>query len=276
MQKSGGGVSFSDYMKQFTPVFKSVMPKGFTPERLTQMAITARNRTPKLADCDMGSFLSCCLQCASLGLEPSAVDGLGRAYIIPRWNSKAKHYEATFIIGKNGLLELVRRTGKVSSIRTQCVFDGDDFYFHEDEDGLHFEFKPSLTAEHTYETFRLVYLVARLNDGGMVFLYMSRNEVDEIMKRSQSKDRNGNATGPWKTDYFAMAEKTIIRRACNRGMLPMSVEVGQAFSSEDTRPVVLDEDGYEVLANMPNAVPAEVPDNVDPETGEIQEETKND
>lgn len=270
MQKSGQK-QFSDYMKQFTPVFKSVMPKGFTPERLTQMAITAHSRTPKLSECDMASFLSCCLQCASLGLEPSAVDGLGRAYIIPRWNGKTKKYEATFMIGKNGLLELVRRTGEVSSIRTQCVFEGDEFDFSEDENGLHFYFKPSLTAEHSYETFKLVYLSARLKDGGSVFLYMSRNEVDAIADRSQSKDRNGKLTGPWRTDWLAMAEKTIIRRACNRGMLPMSVEIGQAFNSEDTRPVVLDEDGYEVLSNLPDAV--EVPANVDPETGEIQEES---
>lgn len=273
IKQGGKPQSFSDYMKQFTPVFKSVMPKGFTPERLTQMAITARSRTPKLSECDMTSFLSCCLQCASLGLEPSAVDGLGRAYIIPRWNKNTKSYEATFLVGKNGLLELVRRTGQVSSIRTQCVFEGDEFDFYENETGLHFDFKPSLTAPHSYDTFKLVYLVARLKDGGMVFVYMSRNEVDAIRSRSQSKDRSGNPVGPWREDYLAMAEKTIIRRACNRGMLPMSVEMGTALANDDAKPVVLDEEGYEVLANMPNAVPAEVPENVDPETGEIQEES---
>ena len=53
----------------------------------------------------------------------------------------------------------------------------------------------------------------------------------------------------------------------------MSVEMGTALANDDAKPVVLDEEGYEVLANMPNAVPAEVPENVDPETGEIQEES---
>ena len=150
-----------------------------------------------------------------------------------------------------------------------CALEGDEFDFYENETGLHFDFKPSLTAPHSYDTFKLVYLVARLKDGGMVFVYMSRNEVDAIRSRSQSKDRSGNPIGPWRDDYLAMAEKTIIRRACNRGMLPMSVEMGTALANDDAKPVVLDEEGYEVLANMPNAVPAEVPENVDPETGEI-------
>ena len=270
-QANNSSVSFSNFMKQFKPVFQSVLPTGFTADRLVQMAITAHNRTPKLKECDMSSFLSCCLQCASLGLEPSAVDGLGRAYIIPRWNGKTRHYEATFQIGKNGLLELVRRTGQVTSIRTQCVFEGDDFSFWEDELGVHFNFKPNLESEHSYDTFRLVYLSARLNDGSPVFVYMSKKEVDEARTHSQSKDRSGNIIGPWRDFYFAMAEKTIIRRACSRGMLPMSVEVGGAIASDDSTPVVLDKDGYEVLDSI-----GDVPENVDPETGEIKEDSDDD
>ena len=266
------GQSFSDYMKQFTPVFKSVMPKGFTPERLTQMAITARNRTPKLAECDMSSFLSCCLQCASLGLEPSAVDGLGRAYIIPRWNGKTRTMEAQFQLGKNGMLELVERTGKVSSIRTQCVYDGDRFEFWEDENGIHFEYRPKLDSIRDKNHLKLVYLSCRLKDGGSVFLYMSKNEIDSIMQRSQSKDRNGNVTGPWVTDYEAMAEKTVIRRAFNRGMLPRSVEINQGIAQDETTPVVLDESGCEVLSAIPQPEGADIPENVDPETGEIKED----
>lgn len=265
-QQRGG--TFGDYMKQFAPQFKAVMPKGFTPERLIQMAATARQRTPKLADCDMGSFLSCCLQCASLGLEPSAVDGLGRAYILPRWNGKTRRQEATFLLGKNGMIELVQRSGKVSSLRTQCVYEGDDFDFGEDEDGLHFHFKPDFDAVHSPESLKLVYLSCRLNDGGTVFAYMSKRELDDVRDEHAAKDRNGKVVGPWVSDYEAMCEKTVIRRAFSRGMLPRSVEIAKAIASDEQTPIVLDEDGYEVFDKMPEAIPA----NVDAETGEVVED----
>lgn len=258
--------TFKDYMQRLAPTFQSVMPKGFTSERLVQMAISARNQTPKLAECDMSSFLSCCLRCASLGLEPSAVDGLGNAYILP-YKEKGGKMLAQFQLGKNGMLELVKRSGLVSTIRTQCVYEGDDFDYYEDEGGLHFHYRPNLEAPHGEANLKLVYLSAHMKDGGSVFLAMSKNEVDAIKARSKAQ-----GFGPWKTDYEAMAEKTVIRRAFNRGLLPRSVEVAKAVSQDETTPEVYTEDGqrifgYEVTADDAEVI--EVPDNVNPETGEV-------
>lgn len=262
MQQAGEHRTFDKYMEKLAPTFAKVMPKGFTPERLVQMAISARNQTPGLAECDMSSFLSCCLRCASLGLEPSAVDGLGNAYILPYNDRKNNRVLAQFQLGKNGMLELVQRSGKVSSIRTQCVFEGDDFDYYEDEGGLHFHYRPNLEVEHSEQTMKLVYLSARLKDGGSVFLVMSKKEVDQIKARSKA-----SSFSPWKTDYLAMAEKTVVRRAFNRGMLPRSVEVAKAVQQDESTPVILDEDGYQVFGEQPPAI--EVPAGVDPSTGEV-------
>lgn len=258
--------TFKDYMQRLAPTFQSVMPKGFTSERLVQMAISARNQTPKLAECDMSSFLSCCLRCASLGLEPSAVDGLGNAYILP-YKEKGGKMLAQFQLGKNGMLELVKRSGLVSTIRTQCVYEGDDFDYYEDEGGLHFHYRPNLEAPHGEANLKLVYLSAHMKDGGSVFLAMSKNEVDAIKARSKAQ-----SFGPWKTDYEAMAEKTVIRRAFNRGLLPRSVEVAKAVSQDETTPEVYTEDGQRIFGYEDTADDAEVievPDNVNLETGEV-------
>lgn len=272
ISKASGGLAtgkkdtFKDYMQRLAPTFQSVMPKGFTSERLVQMAISARNQTPKLAECDMSSFLSCCLRCASLGLEPSAVDGLGNAYILP-YKDKSGKMLAQFQLGKNGMLELVKRSGLVSTIRTQCVYEGDDFDYYEDEGGLHFHYRPNLEAPHGEANLKLVYLSAHMKDGASVFLAMSKNEVDAIKARSKAQ-----SFGPWKTDYEAMAEKTVIRRAFNRGLLPRSVEVAKAVSQDETTPEVYTEDGqrifgYEEVADEAEVI--EVPENVNPETGEV-------
>ncbi len=256
-------MTFNDLIESKKGAFQAVMPKGFTADRLVQMAISARNTTPHLAECDASSILSCCLRAASLGMEPSAVDGLGRAYILPYRNGKTGAYEAQFVLGKNGMLELVQRSGLVASIRTQCVYEGDDFDWYEDEDGLHFHYRPDLSAPHGRENMRLVYLSARLKDGGSVFCAMSRREVEEVEGRSKAK------FGPWKTDWEAMAEKTVIRRAFNRGMLPRSVEArdaARAIAEDGATPVIVDGEGFRVF----DGVDGEAVE-VDAETGEVAE-----
>nr|DAM53697.1 MAG TPA: RecT protein [Caudoviricetes sp.] len=241
------------------------MPKGFTPERLTQLAIATYKQIPDLKECSVQSMLSCCLKCAEIGLEPN--DIMGNAYILPYNNRHTGRKEAQFILGKNGMLELVRRSGQVKTVRTQCVYEGDDFEYWEDETGVHFSFKPNLDADHSAKKLKLVYLSCHLKDGGFVFLQMSKKEVDEVKDRSKA-----SKFGPWASDYAAMAEKTVIRRAFNRGLLPRSVEVAKAVTDDDSTPIVLDEEGNRLFEDPLAPEPTDVPANVDAETGEIIEE----
>ena len=257
--------SFAGLIKRCAPQLQAVMPKGFTPERLTQLAIATYKQIPDLRECSVQSMLSCCLKCAEIGLEPN--DIMGNAYILPYNNRKTGRKEAQFILGKNGMLELVRRSGQVKTVRTQCVYEGDDFDYWEDETGVHFSFKPNLDADHSAKKLKLVYLSCHLKDGGFVFLQMSKKEVDEVKDRSKA-----SKFGPWSSDYAAMAEKTVIRRAFNRGLLPRSVEVAKAVTDDESTPVILDEDGTRIFDDPLAPEPTEVPANVDAETGEIIEE----
>lgn len=68
--------------------------------------------------------------------------------------------------------------------------------------------------------FRCVYAVYHLKDGFSDFLVLSRDDVEGYRKRSPSQ-KNG-LSGPWKTDYDAMAKKTAIRRLAV--YLPMQVD----------------------------------------------------
>jgi recombination protein RecT len=257
--------SFAGLIKRCAPQLQAVMPKGFTPERLTQLAIATYKQIPDLKECSVQSMLSCCLKCAEIGLEPN--DIMGNAYILPYNNRHTGRKEAQFILGKNGMLELVRRSGQVKTVRTQCVYEGDDFDYWEDETGVHFSFKPNLDADHSAKKLKLVYLSCHLKDGGFVFLQMSKKEVDEVKDRSKA-----SKFGPWASDYAAMAEKTVIRRAFNRGLLPRSVEVAKAVTDDDSTPIVLDEEGNRLFEDPLAPEPTDVPANVDAETGEIIEE----
>lgn len=55
-----------------------------------------------------------------------------------------------------------------------------------------------------------VYMIANFKDGGHYFQVMNADEIEAAAKRSPSY---GKAVSPWKSDYEAMAKKTVIRRA---------------------------------------------------------------
>ena len=220
------------------------------PQRMMQLAISAYNTTPKLSECSTVSVLSCVMKCAALGLEPSAVDGLGRAYILPYFNGKTRHMEAQMIIGYKGMIDLARRSGELASIHAQPVYEGDSYKHWEDESGQHFRFAAA-DVPHDADRLTDVYVCAHLKDGGFVFETMTKREVDEVRKRSKASN-----SGPWVTDYVAMALKTVIRRSFK--YLPVSVEAKEAAASDGSTP-----DYSSVLSPV-----VSMPEGVDAETGE--------
>lgn len=207
---------------------EAVMPKHMSSERLFQLAISAINQTPKLAECDPATLLSCVMKCSALGIEPSAVDGLGRAYIIPRWNSKTRKSEATFMLGYKGMIALARRSGEIKDISARAVYQGDTFEY---EFGLDEKLRHvPLNRRHSEgEKPEFVYCVAHFKDGGHYFDVMTAAEIEAIRKRSSAAE-----SGPWVTDYEAMAKKTVVRRAFP--YLPVSIEAQSAAIADETVP----------------------------------------
>lgn len=198
-----------------------VASKHTDPKRLMALAISTINKNPKLGACTESSVLSCLMRCSTLGLEPSDVDGLGRAYIIPYGN------QATFILGYKGMIELARRSGEIKDISARAVYDGD---FFEYEYGLDEKLRHIPGAgEKTPDKLTHVYCVVHFKDGGHYFDVMTKAEVEKI--RARSKAAKGN-TSPWTTDYEAMAKKTVIKRA--NPYLPLSVEAKTAIASDET------------------------------------------
>lgn len=254
--RQDGGTDFKALLERCAPQFRAVMPKAMTPERMIQIGAAAYKQTPKLSECSTASVLSCIMTACALGVEPSAVDGMGNCYVIPRKNGRTGRMEAQFLLGKNGMVELALRSGNVKAIRTQCVYQGDTFWMRDGQSGLEWGFEPDLTASHADSDLELVYLTAELADGTRAFDYMTRAEVDAVKGRSQAK------TGPWVTDYAAMAEKSVIRHAFNRRVLPVTAAAQRAISADGTVPVAVDERG--------DAVPGGLVD-VDPVTGELTE-----
>ena len=268
MNHQTGG--FEGLLKRSWPRIEQVMPKHMSRERMFQLALSAYNQTPGLAQCTPQSVLSCLMKCSALGMEPSAVDGLGRAYILPYNNRKTGHKEAQFILGYKGMIDLARRSGQLVDISARAVHEGDEFDY---EYGLTESLRHVPSTEPVDDRkLTHVYMVAHFRDGGHYFDVMSKAEVDSIRKRSKASDR-----GPWVTDYEAMAKKTVVRRAFP--YLPVSVESAMDVAADETTPVAVDDEGISLFADKIEAPEAQTaiegnvddaPDGVDHETGEIR------
>lgn len=218
-----------DMLMKSWPRIQAVIGNNMSGERLYQLCVSTINKEPKLAECSPESVLSCFMKCSALGLEPSSVDGLGRAYILPYGNRRNGSVDATFILGYKGIIDLARRSGQIKSLHAQAVYEGDEFDTWEDESGQHFRFHQARDVEHSEQKLTDVFVNAQLMTGGFVFEHMTRSEVDQIRRRSKASNN-----GPWVSDFEAMAKKTVIRRVFP--YLPVSVNASSAVTADETTP----------------------------------------
>lgn len=156
--------------------------------------------------------MKCLLDLSAAGLEP---DGR-RAHLIPYGN------ECTLIIDYKGLVELIRRSGEVVGLRAETVCEFDEF------DWINGEITHKVDWRRPRGEVQAVYAEAKMKDGETQTAVMTREEVEEIRKRS----RAGN-NGPWVSDWSEMAKKTAVRRLSK--MLPLSSEVAQNIAADDNQ-----------------------------------------
>lgn len=217
--------SIENLLKSNWKKIEQVMPKHMNSDRLYQIAVSTLSRNPRLAACDIVTILSCVMRCSALGLEPNDVDGLGRAYLIPRKNNKRGIDEATFLLGYTGMIELAMRSEKIKSLAARAVYVDDIFEY---ELGLEEKLKHiPLTQNKTPDKLTHVYLVAHFTNGGHYIDVMTKDDVEEVRKASSSPNR-----GPWVDNYEAMARKSVVRR--NWRYLPISIDAQKAATMDES------------------------------------------
>jgi recombination protein RecT len=198
-----------DTMKQQWAV---VLPKCLTADRLARVALTQLRKTPKLGQCNQGSFLSALMTCAELGIEPN-----GRhAHLIPYGQ------DCTLIIDYKGLVELAMRSGKISRIHADVVCENDTISI---KNGI---ITHEINPLKERGTMVGAYAMCAFIDGTEKHEYMSKKEVDSIRDRSRA-----GKSGPWVSDYNEMAKKTVFRRMSK--WLPLSPEIMDSIEKDADR-----------------------------------------
>ena len=240
--------TLKDFVQAMEGQFAKALPKVITPDRFTRIALTALSSNPKLMECDRNSFLGALMNAAQLGLEPNTP--LGQAYLIPFKNTRRGITECQFQSGYKGLLALAYRSGEVSTVQAQVVYEHDKFEY---ELGL----EPKLVhipADGDRGAAVRVYAVFKLKNGGYSFEVMSMEDV----KRHAQKYSQAYKTGysPWQSNFEEMAKKTVLKKVLKYAPVRSDFIV-DAVQKDDTT------QKYDVEANEFI---------IDTETGEVMNE----
>lgn len=204
--------------REFAKALGGVIPA----DKFMRLCVTAYNSNADFSRCAPASFIQAAMQAAQCGLEPNTVTG--EAYLIPFHNGKKNIDEVQFQLGYKGLIKLAYRTGEIASIEARTVYENDEFVY---ELGLDTKLrhKPFLNGERGEAI--AYYAIVRLKNGGYNFEVMTKTDVIAFAK-VKSKTFS---FGPWKTDFDAMAKKTVLKQALK--YVPIASDVASQIASED-------------------------------------------
>ena len=199
--------------ERFALELSKCLPSGMSPDVLARIALTAINKTPKLADCTAESICACLLDLAAAGLVP---DGR-RVHLIPRKN------QCTLLIDYKGYLEIAYRNPLIAKIHVELICSEDEF-----------EHDRGTVTRHSWDAtaprgpIRGAYAEAVFVSGASEAVIMSVEEIESIRDNSSQGTDRGDS--PWKRSFGEMCKKTAIRRLMK--LIPLPAEAGGAIAAD--------------------------------------------
>lgn len=214
-----GPVDIEQLFNAKQSAMQAVLPKYMSADRLVKVALLAMTRTTKLRQCSAGSLVAALVRSAEIGLEPDGIEGA----LVPYYN-KGK-YEAQFQPMYQGLIRLALQHPKVLAVSAETVCEGDEFdYDLGSKPFIHHKFGRK-RGEALY-----AWAVGHLRGGAFEPKVLTREMVDATMRRSPSM-RGDKPSGPWVTDFEAMARKTAVKRLSP--YLPKTTRMKEAVKHDD-------------------------------------------
>jgi recombination protein RecT len=176
---------FQGYMETYKEnVLPALLKKhNIEPAQFVQIVLSELKKNEKLLTAfneNPASMFASILAGAEIGLIPS--DMLGEFYLIPR--KIDNKMTVTPLIGYKGLVNIILRSGEVSKVHTQCVYEGEEFepIYGLEPNIIH---KPNYEVERSSKTLKFVYAVAKLKNGDFQFEVLSKNDIIKITNLSR-------------------------------------------------------------------------------------------
>jgi recombination protein RecT len=181
-------VHLNRYEKEILPDL--LKAHNISPSQFAQVVLTEVKKNEKLLKAfieNPSSMFASIITGAEIGLMPSEV--VGDFFLIPRNLKVGDKYKLTVtpLIGYKGLVNILLRSGDITKIHTEVVYDGDIF---EPTYGLepNIIHKPNFDVPRTAEAIKYAYAVAKSKSGEYQFSVITRKEIEGIQGMSKVKN----------------------------------------------------------------------------------------
>lgn len=176
--------------------------------------ISVANGNPQLRKAEPMSIIGAAMVAATMQLQ--VIPTLGQCYIIP-YGSKAQ-----FQVGYLGLLQLCQRSGQFKKILAAPVHEGEYISGDEFDEDYVFDKKQRKSD-------KIVGYMAKfeLLNGFTKVAYWDVDRVKAHATKFSQAYRSGY-TSPWKSDFDAMAQKTVLKSILKYA--PKSIEMQNAVT----------------------------------------------
>lgn len=181
------------------------------------------------------SIMTAAMKAATLKLpiEPS----LGMAYIVPynrnekQGNTWVKINEAQFQMGYKGFIQLAQRSGQIRNINCDIVYKEEFLRYDKVYGTLHLkeEQVDSGEVEGYFASLELI------NGFRKMIFWKKEKVIAHAQKYSKTYDKqigDFKSGTPWKTEFDAMAQKTLIKELLSK-YAPLSTELQEAIIADN-------------------------------------------
>lgn len=202
-------------LESMSAEFERCLPSILPLDMFLRIALTGFRKTPDLLTCSRQSLMGALMDCARLGLSPCTE----QASLAP-FNGKV-----TLIVGYEGYVQLMYRSGQVEQVNAEAVLDGEEWEYSLGDGGRFFH-RPNLLAETPGKTL-FTYAYATLVGGGRTRIAIVRRPEALRLQRTYTRGRRP-AESPWQTHFEEMWLKTALRRL--QKYAPKSPEMRRALA----------------------------------------------
>jgi recombination protein RecT len=192
--------------------------------QFTTSLISLVNGNDKLAKCQPMTVIQAALIAAAMDLPIN--QNLGFAYIIPYGD------QAQFQMGYKGFIQLAQRSGKFKTINVTDVRQGELKKRDRMTGVTEFDWIEDDTERNNTDVVGyLAYF--ELLTGFSKSLFMTKAQVEAHATRFSKGYASNYKDTPWKSDFDAMAQKTVLKALLNK-FAPLSTEMQEAVVADQS------------------------------------------
>lgn len=224
--------------------FEEVLNKR-APQYMSSI-VNLVNSDTNLKKCEPMSVIASCMVAATMDLPVDK--NLGYAWVVP-YKDKAQ-----FQLGYKGYIQLALRTGQYKAINVVEVREGELINWNPLTEEVEIDF----TQRKSDKVIGYAGYFKLLN-GFEKTVYWSKEDVEAHAKKFSKTYNFANST--WKTDFDAMAKKTVLRNLLSKWGI-LSIEMQNAYVADNN-----------IVKNIEEGT-VQVENSIDFETGEVIEDVE--